>query len=184
MGRAFSFFAFCWVIITIVGGVAMGNNVPSASTELTADLTAAGTTINVETTNGFPTPGVLVIGDERIAYSATTANTFTGSIAQPMVRGTQDTDAVAHAEGADVRMVEGSMMNTAVTYNLAVIADASGLWAAVTIGLALLRILGSFLILPVSFLGTDLQIIGVLWWCMVAGMIISFGIALAGGRRV
>lgn len=100
------------------------------------------------------------------------------------MRGADDTEATNHAAGSGVRTVEGGMMNTAVTYNIAVIADASGLWGAVTIGLALLRMIGSFLILPIGFLGTDLAIIGIIWWAMVAGMIISLGLALAGARRV
>jgi len=140
--------------------------------------------IPVSSTAGFSEPGIIIIGDERIAYSDIDGNNFTETLTQPLVRGAQDTDAVAHATGSGVRTVEGGMMNTAVTYNIAVIADASGLWGAVTIGLALLRMIGSFLILPIGFLGTDLAIIGIIWWCCVAGMIISLGLALAGARRV
>lgn len=183
MGKAFTFFAFVWLIVCIAGSVFQGS-VNVASTTLTADLTAAGTTINVSRTTGFPEPGILVIGDERIAYSDTTATTFRGTPAQPLVRGAEDTDAVAHAAGARVRTVEGAMMNTTVSYNIAVISESSGIWAAVTIGLAVLRILVSFFILPITFLGTDLMLIGVVWWCAVAGMLISMGLSLAGVRRV
>ena len=76
------------------------------------------------------------------------------------------------------------MLNSSMTYNIATIADASGTWAAITIGLALMRLIGSFLILPTSFLGTDLMLIGVLWYVLAAGMLVSLGLALAGGRRV
>lgn len=183
MGKAFSFFAFVWLIVTIAGGVVEGD-VNVASTSLTAAIDDDDDTIPVVSTAGFSEPGVIVIDDERIAYSDITATTFDETLGSPLVRGTDDTTAVAHSAGARVRTVEGGMMNTAVTYNIAVIADASGLWAAVTIGLALMRIMGSFMILPISFLGTDLAIIGIIWWAMVAGMIISFGLALAGARRV
>jgi len=159
-------------------------SVQFAATYLTADLTADATTIYVADTTGFPEPGIIVIDDERIAYSDLSATTFGQKITQPMVRGAQDTDASAHSEGARVRTVEGSMLNSSMTYNIATIADASGLWAAVTIGLALLRLMGSFLILPTKFLGTDLMLIGVLWYVMAAGMLVSLGLALAGGRRV
>lgn len=162
----------------------MQGSVPVVTTVLTVAIDDADTTISVNSTEGFEVPGILVIGDERIAYSDITGNNFGETLGQPVVRGAEDTTATSHTVGVGVRAIEGGMMNTAITYNIAVIADASGLWAAVTIGLAVLRIFGSFFILPISFVGTDLQIIGILWWCAVAGMIVSLGIALAGARRV
>lgn len=183
MGKAFTFFAFCFLIVVLAGSVIQGS-VQVASTYLTADIDAVEDTINVGSTTGFPEPGMIVIGDERIAYSELTATTFDEKIAQPLVRGADDTTASVHSEGSRVRTVEGAMLNTSMTYNIALIADASGIWGAVTIGLALLRLIGSFLILPIGFLGTDLAIIGVIWYVMAAGMLISLGLALAGGRRV
>ncbi len=183
MGKAFTAFAFIWLIVCIAGGVVEGN-VNVASTTLTVAIDADDDTISVSSTEGFSEPGKIVIGDERIAYSDITGNDFGETLGSPLVRGTDDTEATNHAVGSGVRTVESGMMNTAVTYNIAVIADATGLWGAVTIGLALLRMIGSFLILPISFLGTDLAIIGIIWWAMVAGMIISLGLALAGARRV
>ena len=188
VGKAFSFFAFVWLFVVIAGGVMMGD-VPPASTVLTVAIDADDTTISVASTEGFPEPGIIVIGDERIVYSDIDGNDFTqtlavGDVVNPLIRGAEDTEATSHAVGSGVRTPEGAMMNTTVTYNIAVIADATGIWAALTIGLAILRMIGSFLILPISFLGTDLAIIGVIWWAMVAGMIISLGLALAGARRV
>ncbi len=188
MGKAFMFFAFVWLIVTMAGGVVQGS-VSVATTLLTASITDSSTTLHVRSTDGFPDTGSIIIGDERIAYATTTATTFTqnvfgGDVTAPLVRGTEGTEAVAHVTGDRVRTVESGMMNQAANYNIAVIADASGLWAAVTIGLAVLRLLVSYLILPTSFLGTDLQIIAYLWWVGVAGMLVSLGIALAGGRRV
>lgn len=183
MGKAFSFFLFCWLGICMLGGV-MAGTMPVASTVLTADINDTDDTIPVVSTGGYPDTGFIVIRDERIAYSAITDFTFGETLGKPLIRGVQDTEAVAHSEGAGVRSVEGGMMNDAITYNIAVIADASGLFAAVTIGLAILRMMGSFFTLPISFLGTDLAIIGVLWWALVAGMIVSFGLSLAGARRV
>jgi len=162
----------------------MMGDVPPASTILTVAIDADDDTISVASTEGFPEPGTIIIGDERIVYSDITGNDFGETLGKPLVRGAEDTTATSHAVGAGVRTPEGAMMNTTVTYNIAVIADASGIWAALTIGLAILRMLGSFMILPISFLGTDLAIIGIIWWCMVAGMIISLGLALAGARRV
>lgn len=50
----------------------------SRSTYLTSDLGASDTTANVADTTGFPSEGVLHIGQERITYSGLTSTTFTG----------------------------------------------------------------------------------------------------------
>jgi len=172
-----------FIIVCIAGSVVQGS-VQFSSTVLTASVNSTDTTITVGDTTGFSAPGVIVIDDERIAYSHLTTTTFSGKLAQPIVRGADSTTAVSHNLGATVRTVEGLMLNTSMTYNIAVMADASGTWAAVTFALALLRIIGSFLVLPIGFLGTDLMIVGVLWYAMAAGMLISMAMALAGMRRV
>jgi len=183
MGKGFMFFLFSWLVVTIAASV-MGGSVSIASTTLTGDIEAGAITIPVRSTANFPAPGTIVIDEERISYPKTDGTSFMQTVGQPVVRGAENTEAVSHTSGAVVRQVEGSMMNTTVAYNIAVIADASGLWAALNIGLALMRILGSFLILPTKFLGTDLAILGIFWWVCAAGMIFSVGLALAGGRRV
>ena len=176
------FFAFVWMATNIAGGFSTEQNA-FAATSLTANLTSSATTINVTSTEGFPDPGILVIGEERIAYSATTATTFVGSIAQPMARGTEGTTAAPHNEDDVVRAIPISMVNTTVSYNVAVIADASGLWSGITISLAIARLLGAFLTLPVAFLGTNLEILTYIWGIMMAGMLITIGIKMMGARR-
>ena len=141
-------------------------------------------TITVASTEGFPNTGIIVIDDEKIAYPSKTSTTFISAVAQPMIRGAEETTPAAHAVNSSVRTIEGSMINTAISYNISVIGDASGLWAGLNIGLALLRMIGSFLLLPISFLGTDLQILGVIWGVISAGLVMSIGLSLAGARRV
>jgi len=167
----------------------MDRGVSFASTRLTADIDAEDTTINVVSTEGFNSPGTIVIDDEKIQYTQTTDTSFTqtvvvGNVTNPLLRGQQETTAAAHSKGASVRSVEGSMLNASMTYNVAVMADASGLLAIPTIATALIRLIGSFLLLPLTFLGTDLMIIGVLWFAMAAGLLVSLGVSLLGGRRV
>ena len=77
MGKAFMFMVFVWLVVITAGGVMQGS-VAIAATELTADITAADTTITVASTNGFPGTGIIQIGNERIAYADTTATTFRG----------------------------------------------------------------------------------------------------------
>ena len=183
MGKAVMFFGFVWAITCIAGGVLMGH-VAFATTTLTADITADATTITVASTQGFPEPGIIVIEAERIAYSATTNTTFYGTAGRPLIRGNGDTDAVAHVTGRSVRQVETSLINSSIDYDVAIMADASGALAFVEMGLAVFDILLSFGKAPFSFLGTDLQILTIIWGIMFLGLIVSFVIAMIGGRRV
>jgi hypothetical protein len=185
VGKGLMFALFVWFIVSIAGGVMQGSTVTVASTRLSANLTAAGTTINVDSTTGFPESGIIQIGDERIAYSGTTATTFVGlPIINPIVRGADGTTAAAHAEDAVVRTLEASMLNNSINYKLAVLSDASGLMAFVTVPWTLISLLAEFFTLPLAFLGTDLQILTILWAVISIGIIASVAITMAGGRRV
>ena len=178
------FMLFMWLIVCTAGNV-MAGGISVSTTTLAAAVTAAETdTITVTSTTGFVETGVLVIESERMTYPDTTATTFKSNLAQPIIRGFDGTSAVAHPAGTLVRTVESSMMNSVVGYNIAVMADASGLWAAPTIALALLRLMGSFFTLPLGFLGTDLAMLTYIWWILAAGMLLSLAMSFAGGRRV
>jgi len=174
---------FMFLIVSTAGNV-MAGEVDFARTRLTADITDTDTTITVASTNGFPDTGIIVILDERIGYASKTSTTFAGNPAQPLLRGTQSTDAVAHSSGERVSTVPGAMMNTAATYHIAVMADASGMLAFVAKSVSFFQLIGSFFFLPLRFLGTDLEILTVLWACVGIGVIIALFVALAGGRRV
>jgi len=177
------FLSFMFIIVSLASNIASGV-VDFARSSLTDDLTDAGTTITVASTTGFPDVGIIIIGDERIAYSATGATTFTGSISQPLVRGISGTTAIAHATGAKVSTLPGAMLNTAADYHIAVLADSAGLQAFIAKPVAAFQLIGSFLFLPLTFLGTDLQILTVFWAVIGIGMTVALFITLAGGRRV
>lgn len=161
-----------------------GESVTGVSTRLTADITDSDTTIPVTSTQGFADTGFINIELERIAYSSKTDTTFTGNFARPMVRGANDTEAAAHTDGTAVRTIESALLNNSMDYNIAVISDASGIMAFVTIPLAIFDAIRSFIFLPMSFLGTDMQIIIYLWAAMILGLVITIGLAILGGRRV
>ena len=183
MGKLAMFMLFMFIIVNIASNV-MSGEMSFARTALTADIDDDDTTITVSSTTGFKDVGLIVIGDERIVYSGITATSFTGSLAQPLLRGSGGTEAVAHSSGAKVSTLQGAMMNTAADYHIAVLADASGLQAFVAKPVAFFQLIGSFIFLPLTFLGTDLQILTVFWGVIGAGMLISLFILLAGGRRV
>ena len=185
MGKGITFMLFVWTIVSLVGGVMQGSIVNMATTVLTADITAADTVITVRSTEGFPGAGFIDILDERIGYSSKTATEFRGTpVIKPLVRGAQDTEAVAHVAGERARTIESAMLNQSVGYQLAVMSDASGIMAFIAIPFAFISLLISFFILPLGFLGTDLQILTYLWGVITIGIIVSLGIQLAGGRRV
>ncbi len=183
MGKAIMMMIFLWVVVTIGGGVAEGS-VIFATTTLTVEVDDADTTITVTSTEGFAGSGFITILDERIGYASKTATTFKGNPASPLIRGAGDTTATAHSVGEEVRTIESSMLNQSMGYNLAVITDASGLMAFVTIPLALLRLLVSFFTLPLGFLGGDLQMLTYIWGVLTIGILLALGISLAGGRRM
>jgi len=160
MGKALMFMVSVWFITIIAGGVMQGSTIAVASTSLTVDLSSSGNVIYVTSTNGFPESGFIQINEERIAYSHTSATAFGGTLViNPVVRGAQGTIATSHSAGAVVRTTEAAMLNSSINYKLAVISDASGLMAFITVPFAILSLLGSFLTLPLAFLGTDLQLL-------------------------
>jgi len=183
IGRTVMFMGYMWIVTCLAGGIVSGV-APQASTRLTADISATDTTIPVVSTVGFKCPGTIVIDGERIAYSHLTATTIGGTFWRPLIRGTGDVEATTHQEGAIVRMPESSLINDALSYNIALLSDASGLMSFITVPLALLNLIGSFMILPLSFLGTDLVILTIIWGVIAVGLLVSLWVALAGGRRV
>ncbi len=179
------FFGWVWLITVLAGGILQGQ-VPPASTTLTADVTATQVTpISVASTNGFARPGIIIIGeDERVAYSSVTDTTFDGNIARPMQRGVGNTDAVIHLAGESVRMIESSLINNSIDYDMAVIADPAGAQAFLSVPIAIFDMILSFGTSPFKFLGTDLQIITAIWGIAFVGLVVSFAVTLAGWRRV
>ena len=183
------FLAFIFLIVCIAGSVLAGY-VDFANTKLTVIAAVGDDHIHVRSTAGFPNTGIIEIGSERIAYAHKTATppTFEGGgflgHTNPLLRGTQGTEEVEHAIGAQVRTPTGGIFNQEMQYNLAVIADSAGLQAFIAKPTAALRLLTNFLFLPLKFFGTDLQILGVFWAVVGIGTLIAFFISMAGGRRV
>ncbi len=68
------------------------------NTTLSQSIDAEDDTITVDSTDGFPSTGVLHIEDELIEYGNTTESSFTECI-----RGTYATTAAAHSSGVEVR---------------------------------------------------------------------------------
>ena len=82
----------CWTYTNIPYNP---EDTPTVTTDDPLDSTS--TTINVVSTTGFPSSGVIIIGTEEISYTATTGTSFTGC-----VRGVNGTSAASHAVDSSV----------------------------------------------------------------------------------
>ncbi len=71
----------------------------TASTTLASDPGAAGTTITVGSTAGYPSSGAIRIENELITYSGTNSTQFTGA-----TRGARGTTGATHAAGTTVKL--------------------------------------------------------------------------------
>ena len=172
-------------MVSIAGGVSSGQMV-AASTTLTSDITATEVdSIPVASTNGFPDSGYIVIEDEIIGYPHKTATTFEDTFLNDNTRGSGNgLEAAAHESGTRVRLEEGSLLNSSLQYQVATFTDASGVLGLISIPIKFLRLVATFAILPLTFLGTDLQVLSFIWMAVVLGIITAIGISVAGGRRI
>jgi len=175
---------FIWMMVCLAGSVAQGH-VDFVSRTLETAIDEDDDVVTVTTnTNGFPSSGIIVIGNERIAYSVRTDTTFEGGIVRPLTRGAEGTDAAEHEAGVQVTSVTGSMMNAMGSYNIAVMQDTAGLIAFIAVPFAFLALIGTFFFLPLSFLGTDLQWLMYLWAVIGIGMVVAIAMVALGARRV
>jgi hypothetical protein len=178
------FFASMTLVMTIAGAFQLGQGGTGyVGAKLTADLSAAATTLNVSNTNGFPDVGFVTIGAEEIRYTKKTATTFTGIAAQALQRGWDDTTAVVHSKGAGVRNPESALINNAMDVEMANISDSAGVMRFFTVSRAAMKLLGTFFTQPFQ-LPADLFIITLLWTLMVVLFFVFLGLTLTGGRRV
>jgi hypothetical protein len=183
------FMAWMFLITSIAGGVVTGSTSITA-TRLESDIPSGSiNTITVASTTGFPSSGIILIGDERIGYPKKTATTFErasvlGVTTNPIMRGVNGTIDASHSEGAIVRTVEAGVINASIDYKVAKIADTAGIIGFVTLPAKLLDLLVAFFVLPISFLGTDMAILTYIWGIFAIGMLVGLGVSLAGGRRV
>lgn len=102
-------------LVNVIFGAVMEGGGGIAATQLTQDLSAGGTTLNVRNTTGFLQAGYIRRGDELIRYSNKSNTTFTVATGG---RGWDGTEAVAHYAGAKVYSPETSVINSALGFNV------------------------------------------------------------------
>lgn len=177
------FMLFMWLMVCIGGNVVQGGQMEFVHTSLTSAVTATDNVLHVKSTEGFPDAGTIAVEAEHVLYSRKSDTSFYGvAVVRPLVRGAGDTEAVAHEVGAGVTTVPGELLAGTQQYNMALLSDASGTVAFITQPIAVLSSLGTFFTLPLSYLGTDMQILSYLWIILVAGMIVALSLNMLGSR--
>lgn len=179
MNKLIVFFLFmmvgCGILVGIMGG---GGGV--VTTDLSANITSANTTVPVDSTTGFLDEDYVIIGEEKIFYTGTTTATFTGC-----TRGYDGTDAAAHSEGDRVYTAEASAVNYALGFNIVAVQDNLGWASIVAIPLMFfIRTVPQIIRMSTNLLTGDLAIISWVLYVMVAGFIVTLALTLMGSRRV
>ena len=184
MSKSLSFVLFLWFAITMIGGFSEGSNVMS-STTLVADISAdENTTITVTSTEGFADTGYIKIRDEYIGYPSTSDTTFKASVIHDIERGAQGSDNTTHVAGEIVRTIPSAMLNSSLDYQIATLMDASGVLGFISIPFKFAKLLLSFFVAPLNFLGGPLQILTYVWAIVTIPILFKIGTAVVGGRRV
>ena len=106
------FFGFLFTFGTILAFM-MAGETAIVTSALSAAIDSDDTTITVDTTTGFLSRGNVVIGNEIIPYTGTTATTFTG-----VTRGGQDSEAASHPTGQRVYSEASGFINQVVGFNV------------------------------------------------------------------
>lgn len=112
MIKAFAFYAFLFVGFTMLSLITEGGG-GLLGTNLTASLNSTATSMTVTSTAGYLTSDKLVVEREEIFYTGKTPTTFTG-----LVRGYNNTEAKAHANGLSVYTKPASVVNNLAGFNI------------------------------------------------------------------
>lgn len=184
MGKALNFVILVWFALVMLGGFSQGTNVMSTTTLVTAISASEDATITVTSTDGYANTGYIKILDEYIGYPSKTDTTFRATVIHDIDRGAQGSDNATHAAGEIVRTVESAMLNSSLDYQVATLMDASGILGFISIPFKFAKLLLSFFIAPLGFLGGPLQFLTYLWAVLTIPILFKIGTAVVGGRRV
>lgn len=120
MNKLVASYMAVWFFFTLLSGVMEGTGGFNA-TQLNGAITATSTTITVDNTTGFLSASDIIIGDEQISYTGTTATSFTGC-----TRGVNDTVARGHLDNALVYNLDAAVQNRGVAFNVVGTSDDIG----------------------------------------------------------
>ena len=187
----FMFFVFATLCAAILDSV-MGGTTGMSTTNLTANLSATGTTANVQNAEFFePAPAVVTIGDEIMCYQGKTDTTLTG-----LIRGARcadnarvTSDVTEHLSGRRVYSEAPGMLNDIIGFDIASNFSEGGPFGALkgavsTIRLApeFIAVLARMIMWDFSFLDGPYVYVRYLVLGALSGGLVLGGIKLVLGR--
>jgi len=187
----FMFFVFATLCAAILDGV-MGGTTGMSTSILTTDLSATGTTANVQNAKFFePAPAVVTIGDELMCYSGKTDTTLTGlTRGKRCATNAKTTSVVAeHLAGRRVYSEAPGMFNEIIGFDVGASFSEGGFSGAIrgivsTIRLApeFIFILARMIMWDFSFLTGPYVYVRYLVLGALSGGLVLGGIKLVLGR--
>lgn len=126
-----------WILLNLIAGFVDGAN-RLGVTQLASPLLESETgVIQVNSTVAFPDSGSVLIGNERIVYTARTPTSFTG-LSRGQTYFGEATQAISYAAGSYVRTPDSDLINKSVAGGAVVTDTAGG-------PLGMLRVTGDFM---------------------------------------
>lgn len=125
MNKLFIAFTLAFFLCNILTSVYVGNNM--ATTKVSTYATSVSTSIEVDSTDGFPDFGTLYIGNEKVRYLDKDSNTFLFC-----TRGYDGTNAEYHDTSSYIYTESSSVINAAAGFNIATTGSTSGDFNIVT----------------------------------------------------
>ncbi len=92
-----------------------------ATTQLTENVATSDNHLDVSSTDGFLTSGIVMVEQEKMVYTATNSTAFLN-----ITKGYEGTDNTTHNSGRKVFTEESSALNDALGFNAGAIASTSG----------------------------------------------------------
>tara|TARA_Y100000310_G_scaffold76443_1_gene72920 strand:+ start:878 stop:1366 length:489 start_codon:yes stop_codon:yes gene_type:complete len=140
------------------------------ATVLNGSIDENDTIIPVDTTAGFLTAGVIVIGNEQIYYAGVTPTSFTGAI-----RGFRDTTIESYQDNRAVYSRDAGVLNRALGFEVITTGAAIGTTAVANIAFTFMtRSLGYLISFNFAFLTGDLVYLRYLFMAPAVGLVIVF----------
>lgn len=179
MFKLTAFFLILWLGMVFLSGILAGGG-GIVVTYITDPVDDDDVAFNVADTTGLLDSDTMQIGGEKIYYTGTTATSLTG-----ITRGYEGTEAKAHADNAQIYTEDAGAMNSALGFNVPLLADSMG-WVA-------------FIAIPVTFITTtipraiaynynflqgDMFLVGLLFFALGAAFIFTLAWSVIGARRV
>jgi hypothetical protein len=179
MSKLITFFLLLIVTFSGLGAINKGGGGMTATT-MTANITAAATTVNVTSTQNFLDEDNIYIGSEEIHYTAITAVSFTGC-----TRGYNGSTAVVHGAGSYVYAEGSEAINASIGFNVTNIVDSWGMASIIAIPVAFMifTIPKGFVACTQLFSG-DLAFISYIFLAVMIGIMISIALRIRSSRSV